>query len=236
MSSPSILQFLNAGYPTLYLPTSEYNVAEARVMRALSNGGYDPDNHDLMIWRVTTGCLVGKFNHKKPGDFYKHSDKGPKNLDAALTNFTDFVNEQIHLADQNDTQVKKGRTLVIHNPRKFIDNHVIIQSIIDAAEVARKASSFIILIGPELTLPSELRSIVTYCDCPLPSRNDIIKLTTKLVNQYKSDLDLPKDKSEIDNLISSAATAAMGLDLLCSENAILLSLSVTANVEIFFER
>jgi SpoVK/Ycf46/Vps4 family AAA+-type ATPase len=74
--------------------------------------------------------------------------------------------------------------------------------------------------------------LVTVVDCPLPSKEEIEKEYVKLVVAYKKDLELPKTKQELKQLISIAAMSAVGLDKIQAINAFALSMAATKTIDI----
>lgn len=216
--TPTIRQFLQAGYPAVYLPTGEYEIAERRIRAALMELE-DPNRHRLAIWKATSGMVVGRFDTE---DFSVGATVGPKGLDASLK----------YVVDESRKEPPQSLTLIVHNPRQFMANHMIIQHLIDAVLAARLVGSFIFLVGPTIELPPELKNLVTYCDCPLPTHAQILKEYVRFVKAYKNEITLPKDKKEARSLIRNAATAAMGLDSFGAENAISLSFATSGGIDL----
>jgi len=122
--------------------------------------------------------------------------------------------------------------VIFHNVRQFVSNHVVIQQLQDTIMTARLRGSHVILVGPHLELPAELRNLVTWCDCPLPDRNAIMEEYEKVTRAYEEEIDLPKDKEQRRRLLLDAANAAIGLDMMGAENALALALSSTKTVDV----
>lgn len=214
MGNPLILDYIQAGYPCLFLPTVEPEVAEKRIVDALVS--LEMGSVKYGVWRSTTGMLLGK---PKTGLGFTEtaSKSGEKNVVDALA-----------VVEKSDVPM----VLVCHNVRQFIGNYQVIQQLIDSTFAARLMGSHIILIGPHLELPAELRSLVTFCDCPLPTQKQITTDYKKILRAYKNDITLPKNKEERETLIRSASVAAIGLDSMGAENALALSLAKTGGLDI----
>lgn len=210
--SPSIKDYIQAGYPCLFLPTVEAEVAERRIKEALLDQELDMAEVEFGVWKATTGLMVGRVD-SEPGD---RSNKAE-----------DFVNSLDYVE-----KATKPVVVIFHNVRKFIDNYINIQQLIDSTMSARLRGSHIILVGAFLDLPLELKSLVTFVDCPLPTQGQIIQQYDKIITAYADEIDVPKDKTERDELIRHAATAAVGLDSMGTENALALSLATKQNVNI----
>jgi ATP-dependent 26S proteasome regulatory subunit len=209
-NGPQLVDYLQAGYPCLFLPTVEPEVAEARVRAALLELGLG--SLPFGSWKITTGLVVGSVDG---------TTKKVKKAD-------DLLDALVLLEQQEEPMI-----LVIHNARKHLPDPANEQALIDAVFAARLVGSHIVLIGPVLDLPPELRTLVTFVDCPLPKREKIEEEYRKMIAAYKSEIkDLPKTKSDLDRLFRDASTAAVGLDLMGAENAISLSLASKETIDI----
>jgi len=207
--SPTIKEFIKAGYPCLFMPTVEPEVAKARVQKALVELGME--SIQFGMWKVTTGLVVGRADGTIPA-----VERAKDLLDAlALIEVS-----------------KEPIVAIFYNVRQFVAHHQIIQQLLDSVMAARLRGSHIILVGPHLELPPELKNLVTYVDCPLPTRDAILEEYRKLTTAYSADIELPADKDEREDLLRAAATAAVGLDMMGAENALALSLATCGNVNI----
>lgn len=206
---PTVREYIQAGYPCLYLPTVEAEVAEERVKKAMADLQLTSKT-DFGVWKVTSGLMVGKIGSNQM------LEKAKDLIDA--------------LAYVETAEVPV--IAVFHNVRQFIGNFQVIQAMIDAATTARLQGSTLVLVGPHLELPPELKSVVTLVDCPLPTKAAIELEYKKLVKAYADELTLPANKEEAEELISSAATAAVGLDMMGAENALALSFATTEGIDI----
>jgi SpoVK/Ycf46/Vps4 family AAA+-type ATPase len=186
----------------LFLPTVEPEVAERRVRDALIEQGLE--DMPFGTWKITTGLMLGGVSPEiKP------------------VKRVDDLYEALVYVEASDKPV----VLLVYNARHHIVEPQIQQALIDAILSARLKGSHIILIGSHLELPPELRPLVTWVDCPLPTRDAIIEQYRKIVQAYKKDIQLPKLKEEREALLRDAATAAVGMDMMGAENAIALSLA-----------
>jgi ATP-dependent 26S proteasome regulatory subunit len=206
---PGIREYLQAGYPCLFLPTVEPEVAEGRVRDALKS--LDLGSIDFGVWKITNGFMVGTVDETVP------PMRKAEDLYEVLAN--------IEVA-------QAPICAIIHNMRHFISNPQIQQALIDAIYAARLKGSHIILVGAFLELPPELRSLVTFVECPLPTRSQISLKFLEIVDAYRDEIkNLPSEK-DLEKLIDDAATAAVGLDLMGAENAIALSLATRDEIDI----
>ena len=208
--NPQLTDFLKAGYPCVFLPTIEPSVAEERVKAALSSLGMERIKYG--VWKITTGLRIG------------FCDSLP---DEMIVQTQDLVDSLAFVETSEEPVV-----VVFHNLRQFVGNHAVIQQMQDTILTARLRGSHVILVGPHLELPMELRNLVTWCDCPLPDRDTILAEYKNVTSAYEEEIDLPSDAEEREHLLLDAANAAIGLDMMGAENALALSMSSTKTVNI----
>ena len=208
--SPTIRDFIQAGYPALFMPTVEPETAVVRVKEALTALGMD--GVEFVVWRVTTGLQIGRADMKQEN----------------------FTTRQLDLADALAYIQQSERPVVgiFHNLRQFLTHYNVIQQMQDTILAARLRGSHIILIGPYCEFPPELRALVTWCDCPLPTRDQLTEQFTKIADAYSDEISLPSDREDREELIGKAATAAVGLDAMGAENAFALSLSLRERIDV----
>jgi len=209
---PTVKDFMKAGYPAIFLPTIEPEVAEAQVRKAIEViRGKEPD---MLFgkWKITTGLSVGSLTATE-----LQAIAGAKDLVPALK----YVEES-----------KSPIVAVFYNVRQFINHFQVIQQLADTIMAARFKGSHIVLIGSFMELPPELKNLITFVDCPLPTKDQITVEFTKLIHPYEEELSLPEDVAEKEILIADAATAAVGLDMMGAENAMSLSMALTGTVDI----
>jgi ATP-dependent 26S proteasome regulatory subunit len=209
VSAPGIKEYLSAGYPCLFLPTVEPEVAEKRVKAAMIELGMGEVSYG--VWKSSTGCMLGKCT----GTEKMHKGKD------------DLLDTLAELEKANQPMV-----VVFYHVRQFLSNYQVIQQLSDTIMAARLKLSHVILVGSHLDLPPELKNLVTFVDCPLPTKEQIAEEFKKLAHAYEEDLTLPKNKDEFEELITDAANAAIGLDMIGAENAFALSLAVAKTIDV----
>lgn len=207
--APSIKDFLQAGYPCLFMPTVEPEVAENRVKRAMIDLGMN--NTAYGVWKATTGLLVGRADG---------SEKPIKKQD-------DLLDALAVIETSSEPMV-----VIFHNMRQFVSQYQVIQQVQDTVMAARLKGSHVIFVGPHIELPAELRNLITYVDCPLPTREQILEEYKKIARAYQDEITLPSNSTEFEELMLDASTAAVGLDMIGAENALALSLALREQVDI----
>jgi len=210
--NPTLADYLKAGYPCLYLPTVEPQIAEARVRAAVEE--IEMGSANFGVWKVTTGLRVGRAD-------------SPADLQDSRSVQEDLIPAIHYVETQRDPIIA-----IFNNMRHFMSNHQVVQSLIDAIFAARLRGSHIILVGAHLDLPPELKTLVTYVECPLPTQDDIVEEYNKIITAYEDDIEIPKGKKDREELVIQAARAAIGLDMIGCENALALSLATSETVDI----
>ena len=212
---PGLADYIEAGYPCMFLQTVESEVAEKRIRTALLDPRFDLSGIIFGIWKVTTGFRQGALTDENMSDM--------KTIDRAQ----DLIDALAYIET-----MKKPIAAIFHNLREYLRNPAVIQQLIDTILEARYVGSHIFLVGAYVDVPPELRSLITFVDCPMPTREQIQNEYTRMLNAYKEDLEIPKDKEKLKHLLGQAATAAVGLDALGAENALSLSLALTGGVDL----
>jgi len=207
---PTIREYIQAGYPCLFMRTTEPSVAEEMVKEALED--LSVQGIKLGVWKVTDGLKISDFGSG----------------DGKVTEVAQDLRDALAYIEKADKPI----VALFHNVRQFVDNYQIIQQTIDSANAARLVGSHIIFIGPHLNLPIELKNIVTYVDCPLPSQEQIAIGYKQILKAYSDDITLPKGEEEFEELVKDASSAAIGLDSIGAENALALSLATTSGIDL----
>jgi len=208
-AAPQIRDYLQAGFPCLFLRTVEPHVAEHRVRVAMEE--LQMTDTQFGVWRVTTGLLVGRAGH----------------VDSVSERGRDLVDALKYVENEPNPTVA-----IFHNVRQFVNHYQVVQHIVDAVFAVKSRGSHLIFVGPHLELPPELKNLVQFVDCPLPNRDQIETEFGKVARKYGDALAMPKRKSDVEDLVRAAANAAVGLDMMGAENAIALSLAVADGIDI----
>jgi len=208
---PKIGDYLQAGYPCLFMRTAEPHVAEREIRKAMIE--MDMDDVAFGIWKISTGLMVGR-----PDETVKPQGVKDDLIDSLAV---------IEHAKKNEPIVG-----VFHNIRQMIANNAVIQQIIDSTMAARLKGCHLIFVGPHIDLPVELKNIVTVVDCPLPTSEEIARSYERLVEAYEDVMELPEDAEDRKELLREASIAAVGLDSLGAENALSLSMALHEEIDI----
>ena len=202
--------YLASSTPVIFVPTVEDSKVEQHVVDSLINIGFT--DRDLAIWKVTSGMIT-----YKAGTWVKERVKP---ADRPVMEFISAINK---VAQTPNT------VGIFYHVRRLINEPGVIQTVIDAAYLAKVNFSAIIFVGSYLDLPPELYNIVTYCDFPLPSKPELESLFDERLTTWEkiNDITLPKNKKKRGELISKAAESALGLDEFSAENALALAVSIS---------
>ena len=145
-------------------------------------------DRELCVWKSTTGML--KYER---GSWVKELATNPK--DRPIMEFIGALN---YVAQNHHT------IGIFFHVRSLLKEANVIQSIIDAAYTAKRNFTTIIFVGAFLDLPPELYNIITYCDFPLPSKEEIEELYDKLMKEWEPHISFKKKKKERKEIISKA--------------------------------
>lgn len=211
----TIKDYLLAGSPCLFLPTVEEGVAEKRVKEALLDlTASGREATTFAVWKITTGLKLFPFGSYSFDDLDKAvAETGPKELITALQTVEKSVLPIV---------------AVFYHVRQFLNSPQVIQQIIDTVNKARLNYSTLIFVGPYLELPPELYDIITFCECPLPTRHELESQFKEIASAYADDLQIDPKNPEIIEAIRKSSVAASGLTTMAAENAVSISIAVKA--------
>lgn len=204
------VKYLMAGYPVLYLRSSEQERALDELIAQLKNNEITKEMQ-LYLWKVTKGL-------------YHNLSNDPESDQVAMT-FMDSLN---YISSGHGGEPYPERVYVMFNVREQLQNPANRQAFRDTAYAIRTAGSHIVLIGGHMDIPEELEDVVTSLDFSLPGRADIKKLFSRIVEEYSEHIGREVSEDEID----MAAENATGLSMLKAENAMALSIASKGDLDI----
>ncbi len=207
--SLAITRYLDAGYPVLYVRTTEHNRALEEILSNLKSAGL-LDSLTVMVWKSTIGL-------------YNVTSACPKE---------DFVAEDLkssleYIAGTRGAPAP-NRLYVIFNPKDFLKNPIMLQQLKDTAYAIRSAASHIIMVGCSMEIPEEIEDVVTTIDMELPDKETIKGIFRSVTTEYASELSNQVTERDLD----VAADNALGLSAFKAENAISLSIVESKGIDI----
>lgn len=207
--SLAITRYLDAGYPVLYVRTTEHNRALEEILANLKSAGL-LDSLTVMVWKSTIGL-------------YNVTSACPKE---------DFVTEDLkssleYIAGTRGAPAP-NRLYIIFNPKDFLKNPIMLQQLKDTAYAIRSAASHIIMVGCSMDIPEEIEDVVTTIDMELPDKDTIKGIFRAVTTEYASELDGQVTERDLD----VAADNALGLSAFKAENAISLSIVESKGIDI----
>lgn len=107
---------------------------------------------------------------------------------------------------------KRDVVLFLHNLQFFLDNPEIIQGIANGVETWKSHGCCLVVLTPEIRLPSELEKCFAVLDYPLPDEEELFGLQSEIAQS----LEIPTNET--------AAFAARGLTCMEAESSFALSL------------
>lgn len=208
----SVTKYLDAGYPVLYVRTSEHNRALDEILADLRSGGL-LETLSVMVWKSTTGL-------------YDLGARKPKE-ESVADSFIDALS-WIGSAHDGEDAPAGDRLYIMFNPKEFLKNPVALQHLKDAAYAIRAASSYIVLVGCSMDIPEEIEDVVTIIDLELPDKKQIKDIFASVTGAYSASL----GREVSDDELETAAENALGLSAFKAENAISLSIVASKGIDI----
>ncbi len=191
----SIRLHIRAGYPILYVVTSEEERA-IRQIQSILGTGEDRINRDLYLWYYTKGLM------------------GP---DHNIPNTNDPREILVQLKDAQSPGV-----FVLHDFHFFFDERwenraLIVRQLRDLASSFMETKKTLILLSSVLTIPFELEKEITVIDLELPRKNELSAIIQKTIEGFQDqEVELDIDDEGREKLV----TALLGLTQIEAENAL----------------
>ncbi|WP_103109559.1 AAA family ATPase [Brevibacillus reuszeri] len=197
-----ILDYINAGYPALWIKDWEVDrVVEA--LKRVAHLGKSGKSIKIRVWSCTKGFIdpTNKNGFSKTEDPYE-----------ALK----FV-EREYLGVDGVTKIEGAVLYVFQNlhRKEFIDDPQIQQKIKDLIPLGKTQERHLIFVSPTIKLPMELEKDITLLEFDLPDIDELGKVLDSVV----SSIDKPLNMDNKDKLLQSTR----GLTLSEAENAFALA-------------
>lgn len=164
----TILNYIKAGYPLLWLVTHEESRAERDIVgvsKALADEA-SPDGRQLYAWSYTEGLAkyIWDKNEMKTKVYDKTNDPV-----AALLKMKDQTSAE-NIGGQN---VCLGDIFIMRDLHRFTDKAAIVRHLRDAARDYKQKRKTIIIIAPTREMPSDLERDAVVVDFDLPSEAQV---------------------------------------------------------------
>jgi len=204
--------YFRAIYPLIWVRTEEDHRALELIRTNLKRL---KTTSSRIIWaefKQTSGLL----RSETPGTLEVGNERITTSPVEALDIITDITN-----ADDNPC------ILIMHNINSAMKVPQFVQALKDSAYHARVVGCYIILLGAQLDIPLELRSMVTVYDLPLPNKEFFKRLFSQLVGKYES---MMEEKAS-ETLVDEISQAAVGMTALQGENSAALSIAMRKKLD-----
>ena len=189
--------YLKAGYPILYIVTSEEDRAIELVGKCLAEG--DLTGRRLLIWSVSRGLCTTD---------YQPIDRRTADPATVLPYLLDL---------------KEPGVFILEDFHGFIDERspnapIIVRQLRDVAAPFRGSRKTIVILSPVLKIPPELEKEITVLDLQLPDMEELAGVLDATVEEIKDD---PRFELNIDGDARETIVQAMtGLTQTEAENAL----------------
>jgi len=228
-----------AKYPLIWVTTHEEG-RFIRSFRLMLNPVGDNEGHSFYTWSLTEGLL----EHVRD----KESDEGDALKPVENTEDITEVLGHIKKVAENDAAVfakRKGessverakrrkeggdslttltrRIYVVKDPHPFMEIAPVRRYLRDLAEILpHTAGTTVILLSPQLTLPTDVEKQVSVVDFPLPTEDEMVPFVRRMVKENRKKLKVhPKEPEEVLRI----ARSCLGLTYAEAENVISSSIA-----------
>jgi SpoVK/Ycf46/Vps4 family AAA+-type ATPase len=169
---------LRACYPLIYIPSNE----EERLESAIANSAKKLGNRAIYIWDFVDGYQ----------DNPNNQNFGRRNPLQALE-FVEKLSE------------KAGAIVILRDFHRFLEDVAISRKLRNLARYLKSQPKNIVIVAPEIAIPSELTEVLTVIDFDLPSAGEIKREIQRLLAATGQSLG--------DKLLDELVRAAQGLSL-----------------------
>lgn len=170
--SDELSLLLRARYPLIYIPSQEEERAEVEITRCAQQQG----NRSVYIWDFVDG-YSGNAND---------AGQGRRNPLQAL-----------ELVEQLPATV--AAIFVLRDFHRFLDDIAIARKLRNLARLLKSQPKNLIILSPQLSVPSDLSEIITVLEFPLPNTAEIQTEIERLLTATQS----PITSKQIDELVRS---------------------------------
>lgn len=210
----SLYEYVNAGYPAVWLQSQDHNVAINDMLTLCTAKDWQLGYWDMADGLLGTKHLMSQQIRQPDPENKKYYDKKP------------FMLIQDFGALAAKTQAK--RTLFVlknFHRRDFLDNPAVLQAVLNSADVAKGATHgwMIIVLSPVLNIPIEWNNHFVALEHDLPDKNYLRKLAVSLSSNVPTEK-LGATEEERNVVFDSAIRAASGMTHMGAENAFSLSI------------
>jgi SpoVK/Ycf46/Vps4 family AAA+-type ATPase len=169
---------LRACYPLLYIPTLE----EERLERAIADSAARVGNRAVYLWDFVEGYR----------DNPNNESVGRRNPLQAL----EFV---------ETLPAKVGAIVILRDFHRFLEDISIARKLRNLARTLKSQPKNLIIVAPDLSIPSDLSEVLTVVDFPLPNGEEIQAEIRRLIAATGRSID--------EKLLDELSRAARGLSI-----------------------
>ena len=167
---------LRACYPLIYIPTTE----EERLEKAIARVTKELGNRNVYIWDFVSGYQENPNN----------AGFGKRNPLQAL----EFI-EKI--------PANSGGVFILRDFHRFLEDVAVSRKLRNLARLLKSQPKNIVIVAPQIQIPSELTEVLTVVDFPLPTAREIKTEIQRLISATGQSLD--------NKLLDELVRAARGL-------------------------
>ena len=175
----NIKDMLNAGFPLLYLVTSEYSRVTQKLRKIAFEGDYAFHTWDCVDYLRTHNKSA---SNRLEGIVSHPEHESTQDCETLL----EFLHKGLGKSEDKSKEI-----FVIEDFHKYFDREKVIVSLRKLSYEMKELNKHIIFLSPSYQLPDEIEKYVTVVSVPLPDRRDL-DLRFKSVYPEPIDEDLKK--------------------------------------------
>jgi ATP-dependent 26S proteasome regulatory subunit len=254
----TLLPLLYAGFDVIYLRTTEQERAYEDVIQELKNssefsemnvyvwkancnlvkrslpGVAVPTPSEIQRGKVAEGFLPALNYILAPEGVLEENEPGITDYERRRRQ---EANRRRREASESVVEAPRSNSIYfMFNPKPHLNTksgnltvaYAIIQTIRDIAIQLKAVGSFLVFLGDDLELPSELSDIVTFVEFALPTREELKPFFSDFISKNFPTLTHPVTE----DLLEQAADSMVGIPMSKAENAIALSISTHGGIDL----
>lgn len=172
-----IKSMLNAGFPLLYLVTSEYSRVTQKIRKIAFESGYA-----FHTWDCVDSLKTHKKNQNNRLEAVESHDESDNVVDC------ESLLKYLHLELVKSEDTSK-EVFVVEDFHRYFDRAEVVVTLRKLSLELKQLNKHIIFLSPSYQLPDEIEKYVTVVNMPLPDRKDLaLRLSTICKTDFDEDL------------------------------------------------
>lgn len=206
-----------AGVPLIGIETSDPEATMQSCIAALNGKG---DSTPIVQWDAVRGCTPV---NKLGAEVMKEDGIDPQNtlnIVMFLGEFADIVRRRGNKLVCDIESQRQGVVLFIHMGNRLISEWQVAQAVWNLRDIAKANGITVVLLGPSIKLPEELKHDVIVISDPLPGEDELKKVVLRVVDDYPVKTVKEQAEKEMPRIVDTLR----GLSAFSAEQCLAMSL------------